>query len=664
MRGRSRLWGAALAACLLLAVAGSALAAPAPLFQDVQGRWSEKDVARMQAKGVVAGDQGKYRPLDPVTGQEALAMLIRVLGKEGQTAGQTLPAGYPNLEAASPWAKGVIALAVREGLIAGNELGTFRPQDRSRRADVAVMVGRAMGLTPQAGAVLSYADARDVPAAAVGYVAALQREGIMSGGSDNRFRPLDSISREEMAAILNRVDARLNRLVAGSVRGEVFSVSHLTGDLVLVTSDGTTRTFKMAAGSPAYRGGLRTALSALQRGEKLEAVLRDNEVAYLEVIPEERFAFDEVEVSGTIAAISAQGLTLERSQGLSVAYRFGAGGPTVLVGNTPASLSSLAAGQAVTLTVQGPVVKKVVLAAGEVTVKGTVSAATAGSLTVAVSGGGSASFTLDSQTQVLLDYRTATAADLYPGQAVEVTASGGRAEKVLATSVEEEASGSVVSTSFAPRETLRVRLGDGREKDYPLAEGARLRRGSATITLRDVLPGDRVDLELRNGKVERLYASTEESELVGRVQAVTLATTSRLTVLVDGEAREFTVAPDAEITRRGSRVQLKDVQVGDQVELTLRGQQVVKARVTARTSQDYLIGVVENVNQTARVLVIRDTGGNLQQVYLNSSYTIIRFGDEVSLRSVQVDDEVIAVGRVESGVFMASTVVVVAAVEE
>ena len=63
-------------------------------FSDVNaGYWGEKYIYQLAAQGIVTGNNGKFRPNDPVTQQEAVTMAIRFLSMQDQlsSGAATLP---------------------------------------------------------------------------------------------------------------------------------------------------------------------------------------------------------------------------------------------------------------------------------------------------------------------------------------------------------------------------------------------------------------------------------------------------------------------------------------------------------------------------------------------------------------------------------------------
>ncbi|MEW6662551.1 MAG: S-layer homology domain-containing protein [Bacillota bacterium] len=648
------------------------------VFSDVPaGHWAEKDIAKMKAKGIVSGiSADRYGPNDPVTREQLVVMLLRVMNLAGQAYGKTLPSSINNHDRISAWARSFVAYAIEKGIIAGVDLPNFRPTDAAKRYEVAVFIVRALGLEAEASRLAAqssrvFTDVADIPAWALGHVALVKNLGIMSGNTDGSFKPLDPVSRAQVAAVLSRVDAQAKKLNASEKRGEIFSVSPTDRSVIVTISGGATITVPVTADAMIFKGGKSVALTALARGDKVLLITNAaGSAAYIEVLKPEDFRFDPVTVRGTVKTVVTLGvpsITVTRDSGGDATYSL-AGDTQILFGTQPRTVSDLSAGLSVEVVVEGTKAVRVNILSIEQQVKGKLKAVTASagvaSIVVERAGGIEATYRVAANAAVLLDSRTAKVEDLYPGQELEVTVKDNAATLIMAASFEWDLEGTLIAVAFAPREAIKIEKKDGTEVTIPVAPDVRVRRSNVTITLRDLLPGDELELNLKNGTVQRIYASQTEKRLSGRVQAITIAATPRITILEsDGAERTYNIATNARITRGTSVISLGSVQVGSNATLTISSGFVTEMNVELRTTQDYVIGVIENINTTARVLVVKEKDTNrLREVYLRTGADLIRFGSYITLSSVKIGDEVIAVGKVESGVFMGSLVVIVGTV--
>lgn len=102
------------------------------------------------------------------------------------------------------WAKADILRGVRIGFIRGYPDGTFRPNQSVTRAEFAAMLARALQLPLPQGAAPGFADDGEIPEWAVPYAAAAARAGWFTGDEEGRFRANAPVTRAEMAAVLVR----------------------------------------------------------------------------------------------------------------------------------------------------------------------------------------------------------------------------------------------------------------------------------------------------------------------------------------------------------------------------------------------------------------------------------------------------------------------------
>ncbi len=183
-------------------------------LDDITGHWGEADVLRLQAIGAISGYPDRsFRPENSVDREQFARMLVDTAGIEVPSAATLPPLAFADADSISDWAKPYVEAAVRHGLIQGYEDNTFRPHANVTRIQVAVMLCRALGLTP--GGVPGFIDADEIPAWGVGHVAALSELDIIRGIPSNIEAGLvfDShlaATRSQAAAFLSRyLSARL-----------------------------------------------------------------------------------------------------------------------------------------------------------------------------------------------------------------------------------------------------------------------------------------------------------------------------------------------------------------------------------------------------------------------------------------------------------------------
>lgn len=123
-------------------------------------------------------------------------------GGSGNT-GNNGSSGTPFLDIRTHWAKSAIESAVAKGLFAGTSPTTFHPDQAMNRAMLVTVLYRMEKEPAAEGRGKSFAD---MPAGAyyAKAVAWASDKGIVAGYSETQFGPEDTITREQLAVILNR----------------------------------------------------------------------------------------------------------------------------------------------------------------------------------------------------------------------------------------------------------------------------------------------------------------------------------------------------------------------------------------------------------------------------------------------------------------------------
>ena len=124
-------------------------------------------------------------------------------GGSGNTGNNGGSSGTPFLDIRTHWAKSAIESAVAKGLFAGTSPTTFHPDQAMNRAMLVTVLYRMEKEPAAEGRGKSFADvsAGAYYAKAVAWASA---KGIVAGYSDTQFGPEDTITREQLAVILNR----------------------------------------------------------------------------------------------------------------------------------------------------------------------------------------------------------------------------------------------------------------------------------------------------------------------------------------------------------------------------------------------------------------------------------------------------------------------------
>ncbi|TDQ40689.1 immunoglobulin-like domain-containing protein [Aureibacillus halotolerans] len=176
-----------------------------PVFRDVEQRWSEDVVEDMAARLIVDGvTDMKFDPKRDVTRAEVAAMIARSLGVIGS---------YSQLSE-DVWYQEALEAVGEKSLMVGDPDGSFRPNDTLSRQEAAVILNRVQRMIGESlelsGAEVEnhlsrWSDHAEIAPWAEVALAEVYKHGILLGDTTGTVRPRDSVTREEMTAILHRM---------------------------------------------------------------------------------------------------------------------------------------------------------------------------------------------------------------------------------------------------------------------------------------------------------------------------------------------------------------------------------------------------------------------------------------------------------------------------
>ncbi|WP_254075421.1 amidase family protein [Paenibacillus tritici] len=181
--------------------APAATATPTPKpeivsFPDTLNHWAKASIDVLIAKGLLTGySDGTFRPSTGLTRAEAVKVITTYMGLDGQASNFTDVSG-------AHWANKYIGAAAGAGLMNGYSDGTFRPNAKISRSELATLITRAFKLTGTGSTSF-----KDVKKEAWYYnsIDALASNKIITGYEDSTFKPAKDITRAEFATVVSRL---------------------------------------------------------------------------------------------------------------------------------------------------------------------------------------------------------------------------------------------------------------------------------------------------------------------------------------------------------------------------------------------------------------------------------------------------------------------------
>ncbi len=189
----------------------------APNLEYLKGHFAESDIKKLFAMQVLTGDGKFYRPEQAMTRGEFVTALVKAIKlpiempstkkTSSRSSKNTVKIVFPDVTADRAEYPYIMA-AYNEGLAIGRSNGNFYIDAPIERQEALVLLLRVLGLknlgldpTP----VTSFVDDAQIVDWAKQEIYAANRIGIIAGDTDGRIRPLDSISKAEGAALINRL---------------------------------------------------------------------------------------------------------------------------------------------------------------------------------------------------------------------------------------------------------------------------------------------------------------------------------------------------------------------------------------------------------------------------------------------------------------------------
>ena len=170
------------------------------LFADMaQADWAKAHVNVLYSKGIVS-PAASYRPLDNVTREEFVKMLVQLAGLTAE--------GTPDFTdvQGDEWFAPYLAAAQKAGIIKGSDNGSFGVGSNITRQDMVVMAQRTAGVmnktVKQTKEPVDFADSASISDYAVSAVSEMQRAGVVSGMGNGSFEPLGLANRAQAAVVI------------------------------------------------------------------------------------------------------------------------------------------------------------------------------------------------------------------------------------------------------------------------------------------------------------------------------------------------------------------------------------------------------------------------------------------------------------------------------
>jgi len=178
--------------------------APVCSFTDIEHHWAKADICEAARLWIVEGMNSQtFMPDAYVTRTEFAVMLLRAL--QIDVRNETVAMPFSDKTDIPVWARSAIQTAVAEGMLEGYSDGMLRPLQTVDRSEMAAMVSKTMKWEASSTDRSYFSDYASIPAWAKGYVEAAREHGLITGRAGNQFAPAAFTTRAEATVLLLRL---------------------------------------------------------------------------------------------------------------------------------------------------------------------------------------------------------------------------------------------------------------------------------------------------------------------------------------------------------------------------------------------------------------------------------------------------------------------------
>ena len=508
---------------------------------------------------------------------------------------------------------------------------------------------------------LSFADAASIAADRQPYVYVLNSYGIVEGDQSNRFLPTRSLTRAEMAVMLRRaidfmdekgIYAELPAYTDYEWTGGVISTV-TTGEngtvILTLTSDLTgTASVTLSSGVRVYENNMLTDATALRAGQYVRVNL-DSKGDPQSV----RLGGALTTVSGTVSAVAQDQVTVV-SGGAVQSFAVDRFTKVKVGGKTGgAELIDTQAGytQAVCYVDAMGHLAGVQLSGGSRAESGIlvsiVETASGQSVQIAAFNGQTQQYTLPVGGTVTVNGAVGSLSSAYVGDYVSVRVSNetdGQLVSVAVDTVTQYLQGVVRNYTYAKDvNTITIsKTGTSSGSTYDIADDATVRYNGKEITLRSLEKNSYATVRFYGGKVVEIDAWPGSVSTGGVIESITYGVPTTLTVRTTTGLATFEIDLNnlPTVYRDDKTSSIDKLRTGDSIVVTVRYNQVYSLEATSQSAN--VTGTITRVLQdtSGTTIDVRTADGTTTSYTVGANVSVTQDGAILSVGSLKVDYQV------------------------
>lgn len=507
-------------------------------IEDEKYSWAKPYIEEMADAGYVTGyEDGTFAPDNQVTKLEGIAMFARAMGAKAAVNAAALKKAHEEydellLDYSLSWGQDELAYLLYNGVFDANDLNTYIKDvknDPMVRHEAAVIITKAMGgeneALENAGVELDYADAKDIPTNALGYVAYAGKKGIMNGMDDGTFSPNTSVSRAQMAVMLARVVSAIGYEYKNA---KLISIDIENQTLILKDSTGKELEYDYTDDTKfAIMGSSVKAEYMLENVAVVYALLDDVVVSVNAQSGEADFTVTG-KYQGSVTSNGRVRIKIIPIDKESVSTYFCADDVSVTYDGKPATMRSFKTGDIITLDISNGEIYAISGEEKEYEIQNaTIEEINVENETITISHSSDEYdgrvLGVASTAAVKKNGKTTDFSSLYPGDSATITIQYNEVIKLVATSTTKVIEGVIKSVIQDERVSLVVNI-NGKDETYVVANDVPVTKDNAESTVFDIRRGDTVKITTESQAITKIVCLGskvyEDGKISGTVTAL------------------------------------------------------------------------------------------------------------------------------------------------
>lgn len=575
---------------LVLTISTAAIAFAAG-FPDVDSNysWAQEAIDSLSESGVITGyDDGTFKPGNSITRQEAITLFSKAMGASEEMNEPVVNLAYGIYEADLSGCED--SYAVKQGaymiyrkILTADEVKTYLLEENRnielKRYEAATLIAKALGadawLKTNPEIDVTFADKDEIPAMALGYVFYATELGIMNGMGDNKFGPNETVTRAQIAVMIQRI---LDTMDFEYIHGMISTVDTLMNNLSIKTDEGEVVKFGVGNSSAIFLDGEKVTLTDLDVGMECVFTFSKESLYQIDAITYE----GEETVSGayrgkltTNAGTTVKLADITKEDMPVTSYKL-ASNVVIKVNGGSGAITDIKNGDFVTIQMSGglgvsltsePQTQKV----SSVKITNIDTSSNGVVITVETSDGEEMEYTLADNATITRNGAKTTFAELAIGDTAELTLVYDEISDVMATGKAKSAEGTIDEITISNATSYITISSGGVKSKYPMARDCTITLEGKEATIYDLKLGAYVKLEVSSETVTAIASDAVSESLTVTGTIKTINTSYGLVVVTyegtNGQEMEkqLFLKDTTKIldSQTGKLLTLKDLEVGN-----------------------------------------------------------------------------------------------------